>query len=63
MRDVTSLHFLLDTNKLDKYPKGLFLLHADGDVARPDKLRATAKALLMGSPSRSRWWGWARSST
>ena len=49
MRSVTSLHFLLDTNKLDQYPKGLFLLRAEGDVASPDKLRATAKALLMGS--------------
>jgi hypothetical protein len=49
MRAVTSLHFLLDTNKLDQYPKGLFLLRAEGDVVSPDKLRATAKALLMGS--------------
>lgn len=46
---MTSMHFLLDTNKLDKYPQGLFLIHAEGDVVRPDKLRATAKALLAGS--------------
>lgn len=49
MRDITSLHFLIDTNKLDKYPAGLFITRAEGDVARPDKLRATAKALLVGS--------------
>jgi hypothetical protein len=49
MRDITSLHFLLDTNKLETYPKGLFLVHAEGDAAKPDKLRATAKALLLGS--------------
>ncbi|HMA35840.1 MAG TPA: LppX_LprAFG lipoprotein [Chloroflexia bacterium] len=46
---ITSMHFVLDTNKLAKYPPGLFLIHADGDVVRPDKLHATAKALLAGS--------------
>jgi lipoprotein LprG len=48
MRGVQSMHFALDTNKLDKYPSGLFLLSADGDVAKPDKLHAHAKALLAG---------------
>ena len=49
MRAVHSMHFDLATNKLDKYPPGLFLLSAGGDVAQPDKLHATAKALLAGS--------------
>ncbi|HUS14471.1 MAG TPA: LppX_LprAFG lipoprotein, partial [Chloroflexia bacterium] len=46
---LTSMHFTLATNKLAKYPKGLFLTSADGDVVRPDKLRATAKALIAGA--------------
>ncbi|HUS15642.1 MAG TPA: LppX_LprAFG lipoprotein, partial [Chloroflexia bacterium] len=46
---LTSMHFTLGTNKLAKYPKGLFLTSADGDVVRPDKLRATAKALIAGA--------------
>jgi hypothetical protein len=49
MRDVQSMSFSLDTNKLDKYPQSLFLLSANGEVARPDKLHAKAKALLVGT--------------
>ncbi len=48
MRGVQSLSFTLDTNKLDNYPKSLFLLNAQGEVSRPDKLHAKAKALLTG---------------
>lgn len=46
---ITTMHFVVDTNKLQKYPPGLFLSHAEGDVARPDKLQAKAKALIAGA--------------
>jgi len=48
MRGVQSLSFTLDTSKLDNYPKSLFLVSAQGQVARPDKFHAKAKALLAG---------------
>ncbi len=46
---ITTMHFVVDTNRLQKYPPGLFLSHAEGDVARPDKLQAKAKALIAGA--------------
>src|SRR5205809_1092238 len=45
---ITSMHFTLNTNKLAKYPSSLFLTKATGDVVRPDKIQATATALLSG---------------
>ncbi len=46
---ITTMHFVVDTNRLQKYPAGLFLAHAEGDVSRPDKLQAKAKALIAGA--------------
>jgi hypothetical protein len=43
---ISSMHFVVDTNKLQTYPPGLFLTRAEGDVVRPDKLQARATVLI-----------------
>jgi lipoprotein LprG len=45
MAALKSFHFSLSTSKVDKAPSSLYITGADGDVARPGKLQATAKAL------------------
>lgn len=49
MAALKSFHFTLATSKVDKAPSSLYITGADGDLARPGKLQATAKALLLGN--------------
>jgi hypothetical protein len=49
MAALKSFHFNLTTSKVDKAPASLYITGADGDLARPGKLQATAKALLIGN--------------
>src|SRR5689334_1500253 len=49
MAALKSFHFNLTTSKVDKAPSSLYITGADGDLARPGKLQATAKALLIGN--------------
>ena len=50
MAALKSFHFNLTTSKVPKAPSSLYVTTADGDVARPGKLKATAGALLAGVP-------------
>ncbi len=49
MAALKSFHFNLATSKIDKAPSSLYITGADGDLSRPGKLQATAKALLLGN--------------
>jgi hypothetical protein len=49
MAALKSFHFNLATSKVGKAPANLYITGADGDLARPGKLQATAKALLLGN--------------
>lgn len=49
MAALKSFHFALSTSKVAKPPAQLYITGADGDLARPGKLQATAKALLLGN--------------
>ncbi len=45
-----SFHFILESDKPDKPPAGIFISRAEGDVVKPDKLAGDLNALFSGLP-------------
>ena len=50
MQAANSFHVTLETGNIQKTPPGLFLISADGDVVKPDKLQADVSATFGGLP-------------
>jgi hypothetical protein len=50
MQTANSFHFTLETSKLQKAMAGLFVSGAEGDIAKPDKLKASVSATFAGIP-------------
>jgi lipoprotein LprG len=50
LQAANSFHFALETSKLQKPMPGLFVSGAEGDVVKPDKLKASVNALFGGLP-------------
>lgn len=50
MSGANSFRFALETSKLQKPMPGLFVSAAEGDVVRPDKLKASVNATFAGLP-------------
>src|SRR3954451_5716732 len=50
MKTVNSFHFTLATGKPSKPVQGLFIDKADGDAAKPDKLKGDLTASIAGIP-------------